>query len=318
MGKGIGTDNGLVGLHHDTGDGRQQLAGGIDVLGDHLCTERHDVLAGAQGHDHLFEGTVAGPLADAVDGALDLLGPGLYCGQRVGYCQTEIVMTMYRQDRLVDIGHMLLEILDDIEVLGRDSIANSIGNVHHFGTGGNDLLHHLGEKGQTGPNRILCGEFNIWCITGSSAHGSHGGVEHLLFTHLELILQVNVASGNESMNPGPFPGWFESLPSAVDIQVAGTAEAADLTAAGGFGDPFDGFKIPFGSDRKAGLDDIDIKLFELSSDTQFLVDIHAGAGRLLAVAQGSIKNLDSLNVIHVTSRGSVVHPIQRCRESCVE
>jgi len=227
-------------------------------------------------------------------------------------------MTMHRKNRLVNVRHMLLEILDNIKVLRRNGIANRIGNIHHFGTGGNNLFHHLSKKGKTGPHRVLGRKFHIRRITRSAPHGGHGSIEHLLFTHLELVFHVNVTGGDKSMNPGPFPGWFKSLPGTVDIQIAGSAKSGNLTVVSRLGNPFDSFKIPFGSDRKSCFDDIDIQFFELNRDTQLLVDIHTGTGRLLAIAQGSIKNLNSLDVIHVTSRKSVVHPIQRCEESCVE
>jgi hypothetical protein len=77
VGKGIGAHDGFVGLHHDAGDHADQAAGGIDVLGVDAGFERHEILAGVQGHDHLFHGGIAGPFADAVDGHFGLPGAGL-------------------------------------------------------------------------------------------------------------------------------------------------------------------------------------------------------------------------------------------------
>ena len=58
---------------------------------------RQRVGADLEGHHDLFERRVAGALADAVDGALDLAGAGLHGGERVGDGQAEIVVAVRRQ-----------------------------------------------------------------------------------------------------------------------------------------------------------------------------------------------------------------------------
>ena len=45
-------------------------------------------------------------------------------------------------------------------------------------------------------------------------------------------------------------------------------------------------------DREAGLDHVDAQIHERLGDLQLLVEIHAAAGRLLAVAQRGVENDD--------------------------
>ena len=54
------------------------------------------------GHDDFFQGAVAGPFAEAVDGAFDLAGPFLHGGQAVGHGQAQVVVAMDAEDDLVD------------------------------------------------------------------------------------------------------------------------------------------------------------------------------------------------------------------------
>ncbi len=65
-------DDGLVPLHLVAGNERELPAGRAEQPRVDAGREAVKVLAGAERHHHLFEGGVAGPLADAVDGALHL------------------------------------------------------------------------------------------------------------------------------------------------------------------------------------------------------------------------------------------------------
>ena len=60
--------------------------------------------------------------------------------------------------------------------------------------------------------------------------------------------------------------------------------------ANGAGDLLDGFEIAGRGDRKAGFDDVDAQIDQRLGDFQLLGNVHAGAGRLLAVAQRGVEN----------------------------
>ncbi len=77
------------------------------------------IAAGAKGHHDLFQRTVAGALADAVDGAFDLAGAVQDGRQTVGDRHAQIVVAMSAQHRLIDAADVLLHVREDGAVLLR-------------------------------------------------------------------------------------------------------------------------------------------------------------------------------------------------------
>ena len=61
VGEGVGADDGLVRLHGNARDLRQQPRGLVEVLGLDPRAVSQQVLPRLDGHDHLFHGGVAGP-----------------------------------------------------------------------------------------------------------------------------------------------------------------------------------------------------------------------------------------------------------------
>src|SRR5262245_44902616 len=77
VGEGIGAHDGLVRLNRDTGQALQHLAGRHDLFEVDPMLHLVMVAAHRQGQRELLERRVAGPLADAIDAALDLPRAGL-------------------------------------------------------------------------------------------------------------------------------------------------------------------------------------------------------------------------------------------------
>ena len=70
--KRIAADDSLVRLHRNARDLRQHLAGMKELLAGNRGFISIAVGTDAHRHDDLFQGSIAGALADAVDGALNL------------------------------------------------------------------------------------------------------------------------------------------------------------------------------------------------------------------------------------------------------
>ena len=92
--EGIFTDDGLVALHLQTGERRNQPADRIDPPRVDVRGQIVNIAARANGHDNFFQRGVAGPFADAVDRALDLTSAVLHRRQRVRHRQPEIIMAV--------------------------------------------------------------------------------------------------------------------------------------------------------------------------------------------------------------------------------
>ena len=65
-----------------------------------------------QGHHQLFQGGVTGPLADAVDGALQLSGAGFRRREHVSYAHAQVVVTVCRDRHPFDTLDILAERAD--------------------------------------------------------------------------------------------------------------------------------------------------------------------------------------------------------------
>ncbi len=208
---------------------------------------------------------------------------------------------MDRKDRLVDIGYILLEVGDNIVEFMRDGITDRIGNIDRRRPGIDNRFDYFGKEFHPRPNRILAGELNIGRVLGRMLDCGNRSLLDLGRLHLQLALHVNIRGGDKGMNPAPLAGMLQRLPGPVDILEVGPAQTGDLRPLDRFGDLLDRFEIADRSDRETGLHDIDVHLFQLVGDAQFFFDIHAGAGRLLPVAQGRIENNNVLFVAHNSS-----------------
>ena len=85
------------------------------------------------------------------------------------------------------------------------------------------------------------------------------------------------------MNPSLLPGILKSLPSAIDVLVACTAQTGYLRSLNRLGHLFHRLKVTIGSYWKPGFYDIHVQLLQLLGNPKLFVDIHAGPGRLLTV-----------------------------------
>ena len=117
--------------------------------------------------------------------------------------------------------------------------------------------------------------------------------EHLLAAHAQLVLEVDVAGGDEGVD-ARIGGPFQGLSAALDVGRAGAGQAADLEPADLAGDGAHGLEVALAGDGEARLQDVHAQALELAGQRQLLGQVHAAAGRLLAVAQGGVEDADGL------------------------
>ena len=115
--------------------------------------------------------------------------------------------------------------------------------------------------------------------------------DDLVLVHPQLELAVDRAGGQEDVDPG-VRGVLQRFPRAVDVFVVAAGQAADRRAADRAGDLADRLEIAGRSDREAGLDHVDAQVDQRLGDLELLLEIHAAAGRLLAVAERGVENDD--------------------------
>ena len=105
----VAPDDRLVRLHLIAGEARDHPRGARELARVEAGVEAVLVAPGPQEHHDLLQRAVAGPLADAVDRALDLPRAGEQPGVGVGDGHAQVVVAVDRELDGVQSGHQLVE-----------------------------------------------------------------------------------------------------------------------------------------------------------------------------------------------------------------
>ena len=246
-----------------------------------------EIAAGLQNHDDLFQRTIPGALADPVDGALHLPGAGFDGHNRIGYRQPQVVVTMHADHRGVAQrpGHAA----DQRAVFVRHRVAHRIRNVDRAGPGLDHGQRDLVQVVGRGARAVFGRELHVVRVLPRQLHGPRGFLQHLLLGLLELVLQVNLAGGDEGVNARLF-GVGQRLGGALHVQRAAARQRRhpglrELAAHG-----IHRLEIALGSDGKARFQNVDAQVHQFPRHPQLLRNRHATAGRLFPVAQRRVEN----------------------------
>ena len=168
-----------------------------------------------QRHHDLFERRVAGALADAVDGALDLARARLHRGQRIGDRQPEIVMAMRRQDGAsrrcaADGREHALDVV-------RQRVADGVGQVDGGGAGVDRRFGDLAQEIQIAARRILGRKLHVVAIGARVRHGGGDLLEALRARDAQLVFEMNVGGGEKHVNARP-RRLRQRRPGAIDVR----------------------------------------------------------------------------------------------------
>ena len=303
MREGVAADHGLVGLHrHRTHVAHQPARahelGGVDAAGDIQVIAAHV-------HDHhdLFEGGVARALADAVDGAFHLARAVPDRGDGIRGGEAQVVVAVDRDDRLVDVGHAVEQVVDDRgEDLGR-GVADGVGNVDRAGPVLDGGLDHLAQKVALGAAGVLGRELHVAALAARQLHRLRDHGQDLALRAAQLLFAVNGRGAEEGVDAGPL-GRAHGRGARQDVLVDGAGQAANDGPLDLLGDGLDRDEVAGRRNGKSRFDDVDLELRELARDADLLSHRQAGRQGLFAVAQGRIENQDV--VFHGYSRGSPV------------
>ena len=183
VGEGVPPHDRLVPWHLDAGDCGHEPAGRHELAG--LDPRRTAEVVGPrpQRHHNLLERTVACPLADPVDRALDLAGSRLHRRQAVGHRQAEVVVAVDADHGLVDVRHTITEARDHMPHLAGGRVADGVGDVDGGRAGRDRRLDHAAEKIDLGAGGILRGELDIVAEVAGPRHTGHGPSHDLVFRH---------------------------------------------------------------------------------------------------------------------------------------
>ena len=250
------------------------------------------LLVHPHGHDDFLERRVARSLTQAVDGALDLrraVADGL---ERKGCGHAQVVMSVDRNRDVLDTGHALAQVTNTGAKLPGHVVARGIGNIHDRGAGLDRSLDNANEEFLVRATSILGIELNVVDKLASMLHRMDGTLNSLILGHMELIAQVAGTHTKTGVDTGPL-GRFEGFCGHLDVPIHRAGEAAyRATVDRDLADLLYRAKISGARNGKARLDNVHVHAYELTRDDELFLGIHAGAGRLLSVAQGGVKDCD--------------------------
>ena len=185
-------DDGFVGRHRNAGDARKRAARAAYLLRVHAGLDAEDVGAGAQRHDYLLEGGVAGAFADAVDGAFDLRRPGAYRGDGVRDREPHIVVAVGGEPLALQLRNGAAQIAYQLRHLGGHGVADGVGHVDGGGARVQRGAHAQREEFAVAAGGVLEGVFHV-AAERTRVGGALGDrFKHLLARHTQLALHVQV------------------------------------------------------------------------------------------------------------------------------
>ena len=309
VGEGVGTDDRLVGLHHHSGEIGDQTRRLGDLLGSHgsercgavLLTTKEGVevaTAHMQGHHQFLEGGVAGPLTDAIDGALQLAGSVLHRFQEVGHGQTEIVVTMNGKDRLADVRHMAVDPRDQGTEFRGGGVADRVGDVDGAGPRCDGRLNHLIQKFRIAATGVLTGELDVIHEgAGVGHHVGHDG-QHLTAALAQFVLEMDVAGGNEGVDAPPWRRRH-GISTGLDVRFGRTGQSTDhwtVLTANLLGNALNSGEISGAGKGEPRFDDVDSKTGQLLGNRQLLLKIETGPRGLLTIPEGGVEDQDATGI----------------------
>ena len=198
-------------------------------------------------------------------------------------------MAVHGPDRLVRVRNPLAQHLDEVAVQLGNRVANGVRHVDGGGAFGNHGFNHAAQKVRVRAVAIFRAELDVTHQVARKARGQPGLLKHLVRRHAQLLLHVQGAGRKEQVQAAG-GGRLQRFRGARDVAVVGAGQRADGGLLDHFGDRSDAFEVAVRAGGKAGFDHVDAQTLQLARNAQFLIARHRGAGGLLAVAQGGVKN----------------------------
>ena len=174
-------------------------------------------------HDDFFEGSIASPLPNAVDGTFQLARSSSSTGKTVSSGQTQIILAMCRNDYILCAWGLCLDPGDEISKLMGEGPACCVRNVEGSRACFDDFGQDAVEEVDFRSAGIFRAEFDIMTPSRFEVLYSLDCIVYdLVWRHLELVLHVNGGSRNEDMHSWPLC-VFDCIPSCVQIPLLGPA-----------------------------------------------------------------------------------------------
>ena len=127
--------------------------------------------------------------------------PAVEPGERVGHRQPEVVVAVHRHRHVAQARHELVQAAEHLGVLVGHRVADRVGHVDRGGALVERDLDHLGHELHVRARAVLGRELHVVGVLARLRHRRAGLALHVLAGGLELALDVDVAGGDEGVDP---------------------------------------------------------------------------------------------------------------------
>ena len=185
--------------------------------------------------------------------------------------------------------------LDQRPELGRDGVADGVGDVDRRGAGLDDRGVDLEQVVEVGARGVLGRELDLGVapeLLAPVADPADGLGERGRAVDPELVLEVDVAGRDEHVEMRPL-GDPDRLDRALRVAVLAAGQGGDGDpAAGLLGDPPDGLEVAGEAAGKPASMTSTLSRASWRATSSFSAAVRPAPGRLLAVAQGGVEDAD--------------------------
>ena len=292
VGKGVTAHDGLVGLHRHVHQRADHATRGVYLRGVDVGVYAQCLVA-LQYHGNLLERGIAGPLANAVDGNLHLAGTGHDAVEGVGSSHAQVVVAVGRDDGLVNTVNMLLQVLNLLVVLLRQTVARRIGNVDHRGTSLDDGLHHAGQILVVRTACILAVELHVLHVATGVLRSTDGALNDFLARTIKFIVYVLFAGAYARVDALAL-GILQRLGCHVNVVLDGTRQRTDGGPRHRLRNLNHRMEVTRTRYRKSCFNHVNAQLLQCLCHLNLLHRVQLTTGHLLAVAERRVENKQSV------------------------
>ena len=185
--------------------------------------------------------------------------------------------------------NMLIEVLYLLMILVRDTETSGVRNIANSCSCLRNGINNSGKILIVSTTSILRIELHIFHIPLRILHGSHGTLDNLLWSGVELIAYMAFRSANASMY-SLMLRILKCFCCHINILFYCTCECTDGWPCHGLTDFYYTIEIAWAGDRESRLYDVYSQRLKLLCDLNFLYCVQLTSWYLLAVAEGGVKN----------------------------
>ena len=197
-------------------------------------------------------------------------------------------MHVHGDDGAVDVRYARAHVSHHRGDLARRRVAHRIRQIHRGGAGGDDGLDDAAHVVEIRARGVFERELHVLAAPARIFHRFHRPLERLLARHAQLVLQMQVARGEERVDARTHRA-LHRLVGRVDILLERPAERRHDRRLHRLGNAPDALEIARRGDGEARLEHVHAQPFELLRHAHLLLDVHRVARRLFAVAQRRIE-----------------------------